>query len=96
MFAPLTLAVLAVVFVLAGVYVAIEEALEDSLAAELVDQEHHGMGFGVLATVNGVGDFVSSVVVGALWTVWGTQVAFAYSTVLFAAGATAVWRLRKA
>ena len=96
MFAPLTLAVLAVVFVLAGVYVAIEEALEDSLAAELVDQEHHGMGFGVLATVNGVGDFVSSVVVGALWTAWGTQVAFAYSTVLFAAGATAVWRLRKA
>ena len=96
MFAPLTLAVLAVVFVLAGVYVAIEEALEDSLAAELVDQEHHGMGFGVLATVNGVGDFVSSVVVGALWTVWGTQMAFAYSTVLFAAGATAVWRLRKA
>ena len=90
------LAVLAVVFVLAGIYVATEEALEDSLAAELVDKEQHGMGFGALATVNGVGDFVSSIVVGALWTVWGTQVAFAYSTVLFAAGAVAVWRLRKA
>jgi hypothetical protein len=54
------------------------------------------MGFGVLATVNGVGDFVSSIVVGALWTAWGTQVAFAYSTVLFTAGALAVWRLRDA
>lgn len=95
-FAPLNLTVLAVVFVIAGIYVATEEALEDSLAAELVDQEHHGMGFGVLATVNGVGDFVSSIVVGALWTAWGTQVAFAYSTVLFAAGAVAVWRLRNA
>jgi MFS family permease len=92
----INLAVLAVVFILAGIYVATEEALEDSLAAELVDKEHHGMGFGVLATVNGIGDFVSSVVVGALWTAWGTQAAFAYSTVLFAAGALAVWRLRKA
>ena len=87
------LAVLAVVFVIAGIYVATEEALEDSLAAELVDKEQHGMGFGALATVNGVGDFISSIVVGALWTVWGTQVAFAYSTVLFTAGAVAVWRL---
>jgi MFS family permease len=94
-FAPMNLAVLVVVFVLAGIYVATEEALEDSLAAELVDKEHHGMGFGMLATVNGVGDFVSSIVVGALWTVWGTPVAFAYSTVLFAAGALAVWRLRE-
>ena len=58
---------LAVVFVLAGIYVATEEALEDSLAAELVDKEHHGMGFGMLATVNGVGDFVERLV-GALWT----------------------------
>ena len=57
-------------------------------------KEHHGMGFGVLATVNGVGDFISSIVVGALWTAWGTQVAFAYSTVLFAAGSFVVWRSR--
>ncbi|HUI06800.1 MAG TPA: MFS transporter [Verrucomicrobiae bacterium] len=95
MFATLTLAVLAGVFVLAGIYVATEEALEDSLAAELVDQAHHGMGFGMLATVNGVGDFLSSIVVGALWAVWGTLAAFAYSTALFAAGALAVWRLQK-
>ncbi|MCX7886100.1 MAG: MFS transporter [Verrucomicrobiae bacterium] len=93
-FAPLNLPVLAVVFVLAGIFVAVEEALEDSLAAELVEREHHGMGFGVLATVNGVGDFVSSAVVGLLWTAFGAPVAFAYSTVLFAAGAFLVWRWR--
>jgi MFS family permease len=96
MFAPMSLPLLAMVFVIAGIYVATEEALEDSLAAELVDKEQHGMGFGVLGTVNGVGDFVSSIVVGVLWTAWGTQVAFAYSTVLFTAGAMAAWRLRKA
>lgn len=95
-FAPMNLVVLVVVFAIAGIYVAAEEALEDSLAAELVDREHHGMGFGVLATVNGVGDFLSSLLVGILWTSWGTRVAFAYSTVLFVAGAVLVWRLRKA
>jgi len=40
------------------------EALEDSLAAALVYEADHGMGFGVLATVNGIGDLVSSLSVG--------------------------------
>ncbi len=93
---PLNVWTLAAVFVLGGVYVAIEETLEDSLCAELVGAEHHGMGFGVLATVNGVGDFVSSAVVGVLWTAFGTSVAFGYSAVLFAAGAWLVWRVREA
>ncbi len=93
-FAPMNLPVLVVVFVIGGVYVGVEEALEDSLAAELVEKEHHGMGFGVLATVNGIGDFLSSLVVGVLWTTLGTPVAFAYSTVLFAAGALLIWRMR--
>ncbi len=93
-FAPLNLPVLALVFVMAGIYVAVEEALEDSLAAELVDPEHHGMGFGMLATVNGLGDFLSSVVVGVLWTAFSPSVAFGYSTVLFLTGAVVVWRWR--
>ncbi len=94
MFAPMNWPVLALVFVLGGIYVAVEEAVEDALAAELVDKEHHGMGFGVLATVNGIGDLLSSLVVGLLWTAFGTPVAFAYSTVLFAAGAWLIWRMK--
>jgi hypothetical protein len=42
--------------------------------------------------VNGVGDFLSSICVGALWTGFGTRVAFGYSAVLFAAGALLVLR----
>ena len=95
-FAPLNLPVLAVVFILAGICVAAEEALEDSFAAQLVDEAQHGMGFGVLATVNGVGDFLSSLVVGALWAAFGAPAAFAYSAVLFLAGAVLVWRLKEA
>ena len=94
-FAPMNLPVLILVFVMAGTYVACEEAVEDALAAELVDKEHHGMGFGMLATVNGVGDFLSSIVVGVLWTMTGSPaVAFAYSLVLFIAGAWLVWKWR--
>lgn len=73
-------------------YVAIEETLEDSCCAELVGEEHHGMAFGTLTTINGVGDFLSSIIVGALWTAFGTSVAFGYSAVLFAAGSCLVWR----
>ncbi len=92
-FMPFTLGTLALVFTFGGIYVAVEETLEDSFCAELVDESHHGMAFGVLATVNGVGDFLSSLVVGALWTAFGTNVAFGYSAVLFTAGAVLVLRV---
>ncbi len=52
------------------------------------------MDFGVLATVNGIGDFVSTALVGLLWSVVGTTIAFGYSTALFTAGAVLVARLR--
>ncbi len=74
---------------------AIEETLEDSLCAELVGAEQHGMAFGVLATVNGVGDFLSSIVVGVLGTAFGTTVAFGYTAVLSVAGALLVLRLER-
>jgi MFS family permease len=93
---PISVWTLAAIFILGGVYIAIEETLEDSFCAELVGEEHHGMAFGVLATVNGVGDFLSSIIVGALWTAAGTTVAFTYSTVLFVAGALLVLQVRSA
>jgi len=52
------------------------------------------MAFGVLATVNGIGDFISSIAVGVLWSAFGTEVAFGYSAVLFFAGALVVSRVR--
>ena len=85
-----------VIFILAGIYVGVEETLEDSLCAELVDEQQHGMAFGVLATVNGIGDFNSSLVVGILWTQFGTTLAFTYSAILFAHGALLVLRTKTA
>jgi len=85
---------LAVIFVLGGLYIGTEEALEDSLAAELVPKEQHGMAFGTLAAVNAVGDFVSSLLVGFLWSAFSVQAAFAASALLFFAGALLILRLR--
>ena len=87
---PMSLWMLRIVFILGGIYVAVEETLEDSLCAELVAKERHGMAFGVLATVNGVGDLLSSVIVGALWSRVGIAAAFGYSAILFCVGA---WRV---
>jgi MFS family permease len=85
---------LAVIFVLAGLYVGTEEALEDSLSAELVPREQHGMAFGTLAAVNAVGDFVSSLLIGFLWSAFNVQTAFTASALLFFTGALFILRLR--
>jgi len=92
---PHYLWLLAVIFVLAGLYVGTEEALEDSLAAELIPREQHGMAFGTLAAVNAVGDFLSSLVVGFLWSAVSVRAAFTFSAVLFFLGAWIVLRLRR-
>ncbi len=57
----------AIVFAFAGLYMGVWETLENSTAATLLSAPVRGVGFGVLATVNGIGDFISSAAVGALW-----------------------------
>jgi MFS family permease len=85
---------LAGIFVLAGLYIGTEEALEDSVAAEMMPREQHGMAFGTVAAVNAVGDFLSSLLVGTLWSAFGVGAAFGASAVLFAAGAILILRLK--
>lgn len=89
---PTSIWLLAVIFALSGLSVALAETLEDSFCAELVSEEHHGTAFGVLATVNGLGDFLSSTLVGLLWTAFGTATAFGFSAAMFVIGAVLVLR----
>ena len=92
---PASVWLLGGLFVLAGIYVGTEEALEDSLAAELIPREQHGMAFGTLAAVNAVGDFLSSLIVGFLWSAVSAKAAFSFSAILFFLGAFLILRLRK-
>ena len=91
-FLPMNIWTLAGVFSIAGLFTGMVETLEDAFCAELAGEGLHGVAFGLLATVNGLGDFASSVMVGLLWTAAGAPVAFAYSGVLFLAGAVLVLR----
>lgn len=90
-FAPAKLSWLAVLFALAGVHVGVQQAIEKSASAELLPAEIRGSGFGVLATVNGIGDFVSSIVVGALWTAVTPAAGFAYGAIFMLAGAGLIY-----
>jgi MFS family permease len=92
---PASVPLLALVFALAGIVVGVEEALEDSLAAELVSRQQHGMAFGTLAAVNAVGDFASSLVVGFLWSRYSASLAFTLAGMFFFAGTILMLRLRR-
>ena len=80
---------LAIVFAWAGVYVGFEKPLEAAMTADLVPAETRGTAYGLLGSVNGVGDLVSSALVGMLWTHVSAQTAFIAAGILMLAGA--VW-----
>ena len=50
----------AIVFAFSGLYMGVWETLESSTAATALPRQLRGIGFGVLATVNGLGDFFST------------------------------------
>ena len=89
-----SISLLILIFILAGLFIGTEEALEDSITADIVTPEQHGMAYGTLAAVNAVGDFLSSLLVGFLWSAFSLQMAFSASAILFFAGAVLVLRLR--
>jgi len=80
------LAGLAVMFAVAGMAVGTYEAVEDALAADLLHRQVRGSGYGVLAMVTGLGDMLSSVIVGWLWAVFGGGIAFSLAGICMLAG----------
>ena len=74
------------VFLMAGLFTAITDTVEPTVAADLLPREARGTGYGLLQTVNGVGDFVSSAAVGALWTLASPTLAFGYAAILSGIG----------
>ncbi|MGD0223839.1 MAG: MFS transporter [Terriglobia bacterium] len=81
-------------FGLAGFSIAVVDALEGAMTADLVSDSLRGTAYGVLGAVNGVGDLVASVVVGVLWTALSPVTAFAYAAVVMGLGAIVLYRLR--
>ena len=78
---------LAPLFVLGGVYIAIVDTIEGALAAELLPDRVRATEFGLLGTVSGVGDLISSLVVGLLWAHVSLASGFIYAAILAVLGA---------
>lgn len=79
----------AVVFGMSGIYMGFWETVESATAATLLPETTRGAGFGVLATVNGIGDVVASILVGTLWVV-SPALAMAFVIVTSLGGAVVI------
>lgn len=83
----------AVALGLSGVLVGAEESVERAWAADLAGGRH-GRAFGLLHTINGVGDLVASFGVGLLWVWKGPALAFGAAAALMTVGALLTMTIR--
>lgn len=82
---------LAAAFVVAGLVNGVQDTLEGSTTASLAPAERRGLAFGLLGATNGVGDLLSSLIVGALWTAH-PALGFGYAALLMLIGAVVTRR----
>jgi predicted MFS family arabinose efflux permease len=73
---------LILLFALSGIYTAIIESSQPALASTLMSEHQHGAGFGLMSAVDGVGDFLSSVTMGVLWTAVSPNTGFAVAGIM--------------
>lgn len=85
---------LAGIFFIAGLYVAVQEALESTVTAAMVQTETLTLSIGALGTVNGTAKFLSSATVGVVWTAISPEFAFALAAACMLAGTLALQRVR--
>jgi MFS family permease len=79
---PNTILSFVILFLLAGVETGLIDVIERAYAADLLKKNIRGTGFGLLNTVNGFGDFISSIIAGVLWTTLSYGWSFMYGALL--------------
>jgi len=85
-FVPPDLILYGILFALCGVFIAAEDTLESAVAGEMIEERYRGLGFGALATMNGIGDLCSSILIGFIWAFVGYSAGFLFAAVVAAAG----------
>ncbi|HVF80231.1 MAG TPA: MFS transporter [Solirubrobacteraceae bacterium] len=75
------LVLLGVGFMLAGVGIGCVETAEHAAVAALAPENLRGSAFGMLATVQSLGNFAASAIAGLLWTLASPAAAFVYAAV---------------
>ena len=92
----ITVLALAPAFILSGAAAGAVEVAESALAGDQLPARQRGSGFGLLAAINGVGDFVASIWVSLVWTVSSPSLAFAGASTIAIAGALFAMRIPSA
>ncbi len=82
-----------IIFVIMGISVGTYTAVEKAYAADMLPLHIRGTGYGLLQAVVGISNFISSVMVGYLWTAVSPTVAFTYAAILSSAAAFLLLRL---
>ncbi|MEW5951070.1 MAG: MFS transporter [Elusimicrobiota bacterium] len=81
-------------FVLSGIFIAWEDTMEGVAVRDYVDNSVAGTAYGLLGTANGVGDFVSSFMVGTLWTAFNPELGFSYAIIIGIIGTILMAKLK--
>ncbi len=89
-----TFPILAIVFVISGIFAAAQDTLEGAIPPEITSPESRGTVYGTLGAVNGAGDLIASAMVGTLWTAVSPVAAFSAAAALMLIGSAGVAGLR--
>lgn len=84
-----------IIFICAGLSAGTISSIEKSYAAQLLPANIRGTGFGFLQSVDGLGDLLSSAIVGGLWSFISPEIAFIYSTILSIISLILLFSIRK-
>ncbi|HXN90870.1 MAG TPA: MFS transporter, partial [Candidatus Sulfotelmatobacter sp.] len=76
---------------LVGAQNPVVSSIEGSLTSSLVEARRLGTAFGFLNGINGAADLASSVVAGALWTLFSPAASLGFGAALCAVGALVLW-----
>ena len=88
------IAALAAMFFVAGLYMAVQDALEAAVTASMVDAVRLATSYGALGVVNGTAKFISSAAVGILWTAVSPVLGFGVAAIMMTGGTVALMRTR--
>jgi MFS family permease len=86
---------LAGIFLMAGLYIAVQEALESTVTAGMVEPAVLATSYGALGLVNGFAKLIASSAVGLVWTLVSPVLGFALAALFMLVGTIALLRIPK-
>lgn len=80
-------------FLLYGAFYGLTEGVEKALLGDLLHPDHRGLGYGAFQMAVGAGTLLASLLMGWMWTTWGSRTAFGLTagTALISAALLAGW-----